>query len=75
MDFSEPELVGASVLLRKFLTLLCAHVADVLPVAASLASCSHQHFVAVSRIIVKDVCGTAHGNFVNVVFCVLAEPV
>ena len=37
--------------------LLCAHVADVLPIAASLATCSEKHFTLIAQIIAKDVSG------------------
>ena len=43
--------------MRKYLTLLCAHVAEVLPRAASLAALSNQHFVVVASIIAKDITG------------------
>ena len=49
--------MGASTLLRKYLMLLCAHVADVLPIAASLATCSEKHFALIAQIIAKDVSG------------------
>ena len=56
---TEPELVGAGSLLRKYLNLLCAHVADVLPVAASLATPSGKHFATVAKIVSADVSGNA----------------
>ena len=37
--------------------LLCAHVAEVLPIAASLATCSDKHFTYIAQIIAKDVSG------------------
>ena len=53
----DPELLGAGSLLRKYMTLLCAHVADIIPIAASLASYSSKHFALVARIITRDVSG------------------
>ena len=57
VSVTETELIGASSLLRKYLMLLCAHVADVLPIAASLATCSEKHFTLIAQIIAKDVSG------------------
>ena len=57
MLLPDAEICGAGALLRKYLTLLCAHVAEVLPRAASLAALSSKHFVAVSKVISKDVTG------------------
>ncbi len=56
---SDPEFLGAGSLLRKYLTLLCAHVSDVLPVAASLAAYSSKHFSIISRIVANDVAGNS----------------
>ncbi|XP_052077229.1 E3 ubiquitin-protein ligase HERC2-like isoform X2 [Mytilus californianus] len=53
----ELELQGAGVLLRKYVTLLCNHVSDILPIAASLATTGTKHFSIVSKIIQKDVTG------------------
>ena len=54
----DPELLGAGSLLRKYMTLLSAHVADILPIAASLAFHSSKHFALVAKIIARDVSGT-----------------
>ena len=51
--------------MRKYLTLLCAHVADVLPLAASLAAYSSKHFALVAKIVLKDVSGKLQLNFFN----------
>ncbi|KAI8508669.1 E3 ubiquitin-protein ligase herc2, partial [Branchiostoma belcheri] len=48
------ELLGAGSLLRKYVALLCIHVADVLPVAASLAAISAKHFAVVSSVLSAD---------------------
>ena len=53
----EAELVGAGQLLKKYVGLLCAHVADILPLAASLAAYTSKHFVVVSAIVSRDVAG------------------
>ena len=51
-------MVGAGQLLKKYLGLLCAHVADVLPLADSVAAtAATRHFPAVAAIISKDVTG------------------
>lgn len=54
---SDSELQGAGSLLRKYITLLCNHVSDILPRGASLAANSSKHFSLVSKIIVSDVTG------------------
>ncbi|KAJ8297784.1 hypothetical protein KUTeg_024315 [Tegillarca granosa] len=54
---TELELQGAGSLLRKYISMLCNHVTDILPVAASLANLSAKHFSVVSKIISKDVTG------------------
>ncbi|XP_048243824.1 E3 ubiquitin-protein ligase HERC2-like isoform X1 [Haliotis rufescens] len=51
------EMRGAAALLKKYCMLLCTHVGDILPAAASIASSSSRHFSLVSKIIVKDVTG------------------
>lgn len=55
--YPDCELVAAGSLLKKYLTLLCAHVADVLPIAASLAAYSSSHFCLVAKLITRDVSG------------------
>ena len=59
------ELLGAGALLRKYVTLLCNHVSDILPIAHSLASTSTKHFTLVSKIIEKDVTGIYLENKVH----------
>lgn len=51
------EMQGAANLLRKYCSLLCSHVTDILPVAASMAAISTKHFSLVCKIISKDVTG------------------
>ncbi|XP_052796353.1 E3 ubiquitin-protein ligase HERC2-like isoform X2 [Mya arenaria] len=53
----DSELQGAGSLLRKYSSLLCGHVMDILPLGASLASNSSKHFSLVSKIITSDVTG------------------
>ena len=48
---------GAMRLLDLYTGLLCSHVADILPLACSLAGYSPQHFLSVSNIIKADVTG------------------
>lgn len=57
MFYSEPEMLGMGSLLKKYLSLLCAHVTDVVPIATNLASYSSKHFAAVAQIIRQDVSG------------------
>ncbi|ESO89418.1 hypothetical protein LOTGIDRAFT_218809 [Lottia gigantea] len=51
------EMHGAATLLRKYCSLLCNHVGDILPAAASIAGQSPHYFSLVSKIIVTDVTG------------------
>lgn len=60
---SDSELQGAGSLLRKYITLLCNHVSDILPRGASLAANSSKHFSLVSKIIVSDVTGILYFRF------------
>nr|XP_032812660.1 E3 ubiquitin-protein ligase HERC2 isoform X4 [Petromyzon marinus] len=48
---------GAGSLLKKYIVLLCSHVADVLPVATSVAHSSSRHFAEVSYVLESDLCG------------------
>ena len=48
---------GAMRLLELYTGLLCSHVADILPLACSLAGYSPQHFLSVSNIVKADVTG------------------
>jgi len=45
-------------LLKKYISLLCTHIGDILPVATSIASTGHRHFAEVSRLIEGDLTGT-----------------
>lgn len=49
---------GVVRLLELYTELVCSHVADILPLACSLAGYSPQHFTAVANIIKSDVTGT-----------------
>ncbi|KAK7486952.1 hypothetical protein BaRGS_00021768, partial [Batillaria attramentaria] len=51
------EMQGAASVLRKYCSLLCGHVNNVLSAAVSVASISSRHFSHVSHIITKDVTG------------------
>ncbi|XP_021378315.1 E3 ubiquitin-protein ligase HERC2-like isoform X2 [Mizuhopecten yessoensis] len=53
----ELEAQGTGQLLRKYVSLLCNHVSDVLQVAVSLSHTSPKHFSVVSKVIRKDVTG------------------
>ncbi len=55
--FAEVELLGAGSLLRKYVSLICSHVCDVMPVASALAVHSSKHFSTVAKIITQDVTG------------------
>ena len=59
-SFSFPadiELLGAGALLRKYINIVCSHVADVLPKAASFAEGGSRQFVLAAHIISKDITG------------------
>ena len=51
------ELLGAGALLRKYINIVCSHVADVLPKAASFAEGGSRQFVLAAHIISKDITG------------------
>lgn len=53
-----PELMGVGSLLKKYTALLCTHIGDILPVAASVASTSWRHFAEVACIVEGDFTGT-----------------
>ncbi|KAB1279055.1 E3 ubiquitin-protein ligase HERC2 [Camelus dromedarius] len=60
LDFeqhSRPELMGVGSLLKKYTALLCTHIGDILPVAASIASTSWRHFAEVACIVEGDFTG------------------
>ena len=54
---TELQFLGAGSLLRKYMLLLCNHVALILPKATSLACTSSKHFSVVSQVLHKDVTG------------------
>uniref|UniRef100_A0A8I5NTH4 E3 ubiquitin-protein ligase HERC2 n=3 Tax=Papio anubis TaxID=9555 RepID=A0A8I5NTH4_PAPAN len=56
-DISSPELMGVGSLLKKYTALLCTHIGDILPVAASVASTSWRHFAEVACIVEGDFTG------------------
>ncbi|GAB1292151.1 E3 ubiquitin-protein ligase HERC2 [Apodemus speciosus] len=56
-DSSSPELMGVGSLLKKYTALVCTHIGDILPVAASIASSSWQHFAEVACVMEGDFTG------------------
>lgn len=50
--------MGVGSLLKKYTALLCTHIGDILPVAASIASASWRHFAEVASIVEGDFTGT-----------------
>ncbi|XP_040349847.1 E3 ubiquitin-protein ligase HERC2 [Herpailurus yagouaroundi] len=56
-DICSPELMGVGSLLKKYTALLCTHIGDILPVAASIASTSWRHFAEVACIVEGDFTG------------------
>lgn len=50
--------MGVGSLLKKYTALLCTHIGDILPVAASIASTSWRHFAEVACIVEGDFTGT-----------------
>ena len=56
---------GATLLLHKYATLLCAHVGEILPVASSLASNGPRHFVVSSQIIQREFTGVLLPEFLS----------
>lgn len=54
-----PELMGVGSLLKKYTALLCTHIGDILPVAASVASTSWRHFAEVASVVEGDFTGTS----------------
>lgn len=53
---------GAASVLRKYCSLLCSHVNNVLSSAVSVASIGSRYFCPVSQIISKDVTGNTHNR-------------
>lgn len=50
--------MGVGSLLKKYTALLCTHIGDILPVAASIASTSWRHFAEVASVVEGDFTGT-----------------
>lgn len=50
--------MGVGSLLKKYTALLCTHIGDILPVAASVAAVSWRHFAEVACILEGDFTGT-----------------
>lgn len=51
--------MGVGSLLKKYTALLCTHIGDILPVAASIASTSWQHFAEVACVMEGDFTGAS----------------
>ena len=66
---TDVELHGAGSLLRKFVGMLCKHVADIVPLGASLAAKSSHHFSLVSKILSSDVTGKIYIKLVILGCC------
>jgi E3 ubiquitin-protein ligase HERC2 len=49
--------IGTALLLHKYITLLCAHVGDVLPVASTVAANGPRYFVASAQVIQREYTG------------------
>ena len=64
-----PEVSGAGCLLQKYLTLLYAHLANILPPATCLAEISSKHFAVVSQIVIQDVAGMLKVGLSSRNFC------
>ena len=56
-SLTDVELLGAGSLLRKYVSLLSAHVRDIMPTAAKLAAPSPKQFSSVASIIESDLSG------------------
>ncbi|XP_014679282.1 PREDICTED: LOW QUALITY PROTEIN: E3 ubiquitin-protein ligase HERC2-like, partial [Priapulus caudatus] len=54
---TDADLLGAGSLLRKYVVLVCMHVSDVLPVAASLAAANPKLFSTLATIMQADISG------------------
>ncbi|KAG1662456.1 E3 ubiquitin-protein ligase HERC2 [Nymphon striatum] len=50
-------IIGAVSILRKYITLLCNHISDCLPIASNLAAISPRNFLTVSQILKTDIIG------------------
>ena len=48
---------GVLALLRKYLSLICAHVTDILPTATNIGNTSQKHFHLVSLVLEQDIIG------------------
>lgn len=54
---ADTEVLGAGSLLRKYVVLVCMHVSDVLPVAASIAASNLKLFPTIANIMQADISG------------------
>jgi hypothetical protein len=59
---SDQDVLGAESLLTKYISQLCNHVTETLPIASSLAATSSKHFSLVVSILKGDVMGVYFGG-------------
>ena len=55
--FLEADVICAAALLKKYISLVCYHISEVLQLALREATRSQKHFAAVFKIISADICG------------------
>jgi hypothetical protein len=60
----DQDVLGAESLLTKYISQLCNHITETLPIASSLAATSSKHFSLVVSILKGDVIGTYSGETV-----------
>lgn len=54
-DPHDPEMIGAESLLKKYISQICNHVCEILPMASEIAAASSKHFVLVAKILKGDI--------------------
>jgi hypothetical protein len=55
--FPEPDVLCAAKLLKKYVSLVCYHVSEVLQLATRTAARCHKHFALVAKIVAEDISG------------------
>jgi hypothetical protein len=60
---SDQDVLGAESLLTKYISQLCNHITETLPIASSLAATSSKHFSLVVSILKGDVIGMYFGGY------------
>jgi hypothetical protein len=58
----DQDVLGAESLLTKYISQLCSHVTETLPIASSLAATSSKHFSLVVSILKGDIIGMYYGK-------------